>query len=110
MNVEALVMAEMAGFEPMENVILPVGIMHDLGVGLQTPMVTGPPGPDGENGRFRSVVAGTVMVNAIVEEVKTVAETLASVCIVVEFWGTTPTTVFWVGSVLTTNPEPVKTG
>src|SRR5258708_3811713 len=93
----------MMGLTPIARVAFPVGDEQVAPCGLQTPITTEPPLP--VNGRYRSVLVGTVMVRRMLVALTTVAERLLSDTRSPLL--TIPTLVANKGSPLTTNPEPL---
>src|SRR5947209_18964997 len=95
----------MMGLEPMLNEAVPVGMVQVAApCGLQIPRFTAPPAA---KGRAASATVGTVIVKMMFEALTTLAAKL--VLATIELPATTPTLVFWVGSVLGTNPVPIST-
>src|SRR4051812_32135334 len=95
------------GPAPIVSVAVPVGMLHVDPAGLQRPRTTVPPDPLVAKGRFASATTGTVMIKLMFEALSTVDAIFVSVTITPPT--TTPILVFWVGSVLGTNPVPVTT-
>lgn len=102
---DALVTAWMIGLIPMVRVAVDVAVVQTPLWGLHTPRTTEPPEP--EKGRYGSALEGTVIVSAMLVELTTLDTTLESATMAPLV--TIPAFVATVGSLLTMNPEPLRT-